>query len=140
MANSHKGEVDLVVGKQRYRLKLGTASAIAFQEMYSTPEQPADLDKLMLQLKAGRVKYVVAYLCAALQKFQPGTTTDDVEDLLDAADQSDIQNVLDALGVSMVPSAEDLAELSKGVTKNPQQARAKRGTGGSSSSRRVARA
>lgn len=140
MANSHKGEVDLIVGEQSYRLKLGTASAIEFQEMFSTPEEPADIDQLMLHLRRGRLKYVVAYLCAAMQKFHPGTTTNDVEELLDTARPEDIQNVLQQLGVSMTPAQEDLAELAKGVKANPRKARASRGTGGSSSSRRAAQA
>jgi hypothetical protein len=136
MANSDKGEVGLTLGGKDYRFKLGTSALIQLQEEFSTADKIASLDDILNEVNKGRLKYVRAFLWAGLQRFHPGTTLEDVSEILDEADESEVVKLLRALGLTTQPDPKDVAELSKGVKSNPQMARArKRGTGGNSSSR-----
>lgn len=136
MANKDKGEVDMTLGGKRYTFKLGTNALIEAQELLSTPTRLVSIDEMRVGLQAGRLKYIQVLLWAGLQKFHAGMTVEDVNDMLDAANEGEIRVLLNGLGLTMVPSPEDVKELKEGVAKkNSRKVRARRGTGGNSSSR-----
>jgi len=140
MANREKGEVSLTLSGTTYTCKLGTQALIEAQEALSTPARLVTLEEMQAGMLAGRVKFIQVMLWASLQKYHPGLTLEDVNDLLDGADEQEVRVLMGALGLTMRPAPEDATELREGVATDPPRAQAKRGAGARSTLKRVASA
>jgi hypothetical protein len=138
MAALEKSTVEMVLGGTRYTFMWGTKAIREMQELLSTPEHLVSPEEIFAELKRGRLKFVCAFIWAGLQKHHPHITLADADDVLDGASEEEVQKLLRDFGLSLTPAPDDMKELSEGVKKNPRQARAKRGTGGNSSSMPVA--
>lgn len=140
MANSQKGEIPLTLAGVSYTFKMGTSALIELQEAFSTPTKVAAIPDIFNEVNKGRIKYVRAFLWAGLRKFHPTVTLEDVSDMLDACDETEIATLLRRLGVTTQPDPKDIKELQEGVARNPPtaQTRRTRGTGGNSTSKPAA--
>jgi hypothetical protein len=145
MAALEKSTVEMVLGGTRYTFMWGTKAIREMQELLSTPEHLVSPEEIFAELKRGRLKFVCAFIWAGLQKHHPNIPLESknpevlsADDILDGASEAEVDKLLKEFGLRLTPAPDDMKELSEGVKKNPRQARAKRGTGGNSSSRPVA--
>lgn len=132
-----KAEVVMALGGTSYTFVWGTRAIREMQELLSTPEHLVTPTEIFFELKRGRVKFVCAFIWAGLLKHTPGVTHDDADDILDKSTDAEIKALLKRFGISLTPAPEDVQELAEGVQKNPRKARATRGTGAKSNSKRA---
>lgn len=128
MANKQKGEIPLAIDGRDYTLFLGTNALEMLEEHFSTKERrEVGWQEIFGRVVQGKsLRYLRAFIWAAMQKHHAGTTQDDVGDLIDAAGgiTAFAELVASAAGVAL-PSESDLKAL--GVkTKRPRTAQGKR--------------
>lgn len=137
------GEAILRANGSTYRLAMKTAALSALQKRLSPPGQLLKLDTLVKEmsrrLMEESIDHVVVFVWAALQKHHPGTTEDEAMGIIDdAGGITALTPVFTELASSMSPDPADLKELSKDRTNgNPRKARARKTSGGNSSSAHV---
>lgn len=133
----------LTLGGQSYTLKLGTGALIELQEACTTSstdekgvvsEDVPSVERIFAEVSRGRLKFVRAFLWAALRKYHGAMTIDAVNDLLDAATEDEVRRMLTVLGYSAQPDPADVQAIGAGGNGNPPPAqtirpRRKRGTG-----------
>lgn len=143
MINHETGEVTLTIRGTVYTLALKMAGLMALQKRLSPAGQirklPDIIAEMQLAIEAQSLEHMVLFLWAALQKHHPGTTEDDVVNLIDdAGGLAGLENTFASLAHSMTPDKADVAELTPvGGGGNPRPARAKKtipGDGGRSTS------
>lgn len=133
-----KAEVVMVLGGKPYTFMWGTRAIREMQEHLSTPEHLVSPEEIFAELKRKRLKYLCAFIWSGLLKHHPHTKVEDADDILDSATEEEIATLLREFGLSLTPDQKDAKELTAGVKRNPPKARAKRGTGGNSTTRRAA--
>lgn len=136
MANTGKGEFDLIVGDRRYVLTLGTAGLRALQNHFTEPGQPAaDLGAVMERVMSASIDHIIVFLWACLRKYHPEMTLEAMPNWID--DAGGVFGLMEHIGEladTTAPDPQDVQELGA-VKANPRKARAKRGTGANGSSR-----
>jgi hypothetical protein len=143
MANAERGEFALTLAGQPFLFKVGIGAVAHAQELLRTPEHCPGLQEIDRALQQGSLLYLRAVVFGGLRKHHAAVTLDQVDELLERMTENEVRALLRAFGFSITPDAEDLKDL--GVTpksENPPQAQAKarRGPGGRSTSRRAASA
>lgn len=127
------GEVEFVVGDERFTLTLKTGGLIALQKRFSVGDRIADVQAILEKAAAGSIEHVTAIMWAAFQKYHPDVTFERAVDLIDEAGGLDrVSQQLGVLSESTQPDPADVKELAE---ENPRTAQAKRGPGGRSRSR-----
>lgn len=90
MANSHRGEVDLVANEKTYTLKMDTR-AISLAEDAESDGIGALLEEVE---KSNKVGVMVTLLWASLQRHHKGITVEQVQDIVDEVGIKAVTSVL----------------------------------------------
>lgn len=124
MANKQRGEIPLSVDGKDYVLFLGTNALELLEEHFSALEKrDVGWQEVIGRVLAGRsIRYMKAFVWAALQEHQPGMTLQDAGRLIDKSGgiESFAKQIAAAAGVAL-PTEADLKAL--GIpTDRPQTA------------------
>ncbi len=142
MANREKGEVDLVIAGETYRLCLDTNAMAHVENLFSTPEKDVSFFQVFSKLGTGSIRHMRGILWGALQKHHPNLSVNDVGDLIQKAGGfskfgDEFTRAMEDAGMSTIADKADLEELGVNANgQNPPVAQS-RGRGGRSSATRV---
>lgn len=130
------GEVEFVVGDQRFILAMKTRGLMALQKHFNKGDAIADVQDIFDRARSGSIEHVTAVFWAAFQKYHPEVTFDQALEFVDASGGLDaVAAQLHELNDSTQPDPADIKEL---APENPPTAQAMRGPGERSRSRRSA--
>lgn len=115
MAQTHKGEVSLVVHGQTYTLVLTTHAMSLLEQHYSTPTHEATWEEAWNKsAMSGTVRGIVVLIWAMAQEHHEGLTPRDVERLIDDVGGLDkLKDILEAAAQAARIDGEDAKELAK---------------------------
>ena len=131
MANKQRGEIPLTIDGRDYTLYLGTNALELLEEHFSVNGTEVGWQDIVGRvLKGNSLRYLRAFIWAALQKHHPGTTLAQAGDLIDAGGgiSGFAQLVSTATGIAL-PTTDDLKALGIDPERPPtaQKTRRKRG-------------
>lgn len=142
MANRERGEIRMTVDGTDYQLVLNMDVMVILEDYFSTPEKEVVWEEIWGRVLRGSVKTVRALIWAMLQPHHPTLAIDAVSTLIDRAGGfPGLTHILKQAAGTSMPDPADVKELD--VPKRPRAAqgtRARRGTGGVSTSTRAASA
>lgn len=129
MANRERGEVSITIGKRAFTLVLDTNAMCEAEALFSTPEKPATFQQIHARMVAGSVIHMRGVLWAALRRYHPNISVEDVGTLTDlAGGLPAFAFELSRLATeAAVPDPEDLEAI--GASRNPPKAQASRRAG-----------
>lgn len=110
-----RGEAEIILGGQRYRLKMGSGALIAMQERLSTSDHLIPVQDIFEGSARGRVLYTRTILWAALRKYHAEITETQIEDILDAASIEEVRDMHLALTGQTLPDPRDVTDLEDGA-------------------------
>jgi hypothetical protein len=114
MANKHKGETTLTIGDITYTLYSGTNAMELLEEHFTAKAgREVGWEEIYARVLGGKsLRYLKAFVWAALQKYHQGTTLEQAGDLIDSAGgiTQFADRLAEAAGVSL-PNDADLKAL-----------------------------
>lgn len=139
MANRERGEIRMTVDGQDYTLVLNTSVMAALEDHFSTAQKEVVWEEIWARVLRGSVKTVRALIWAMLQPHHPQLTIEGVSALIDRAGGFEgLTHILQQAAKSSAPDPDDVKELGIPARPRPAQGtRARRGTGGDSTSTRA---
>lgn len=132
---SQRGEVSIEISGKTYRLVMDINAIVLLEELMGTDEKPVTFPMLIDRVNKGSVKAMRAFLWAALQKHHDDVTLQRAGELIQAAGGLEgFGRQLKGLVESATPDPADLKDLGAGPREAQAGKKARRGTGGGSTS------
>ena len=127
MAHQEKRKVSLNIAGETYTLVLDTAALVALEDLFSTPEREVTFVQILQKVERGSIRYIRAFIWAALQRHHKHITIDQAGELIDKAGGiAGLAQQVTALQETAVPDKADVVELGAGRKgKGPPKAQAK---------------
>jgi len=85
MSNSIRGEVTIESGGQLYPLVMDTNAMVEVEDVFSTPEKPVSFTDVLANMERGRMKYIRAFVWAALRRHHEHITLKETGRFIDGA-------------------------------------------------------
>jgi hypothetical protein len=122
MANIHRGEVEIEIEGNVYRLHAGINAIAEAESALSTPDKRVTFQEIFQEASRGSVTHVRVLIWAMLRKHHR-MSLDAVGDLIDLVGIGTFNKEFENLLTAMTPDERDLNTL--GVDANPTKAQAK---------------
>ena len=85
MSNSVRGEVTIESGGQTYTLVMDTNAMVELEDVFSTPDKPVSFTDILMKVERGYMKYVRAFVWAALRRHHETMTLKDAGRFIEGA-------------------------------------------------------
>lgn len=136
MANRQMGEFAFKAGDQAYTLVMDMDAMEACEAFFSTPQRDVFFPEIIDKVNRGSIRHTKVFFCQALQRYHPGTTLEQTNQIVQLGGGyfGVGAQIAQGLSAAVTPDEQDLKTL--GVDRNPpaaqgmrEKARRRRGTG-----------